>query len=444
MADEHLSLRLLKELVVGDDRLPEPQLRQMLRHILETCSECSARYESVIAEWRTESAGKYGGLATELLGRLSKQGLHSKRLHSEAEEDCASLLKIEADERRLRIQRALSRFRSPHLVDRLLQQSQRNVVKDPYRALDLAECSHEVALRIPQDLFGPGWAMTSVARANAHRGNAHRVLGDFQAAERLLSMAYSLFLREGDGDPLIEAEILKIHARVYMDLRRFRKAEGLFDLALSFFRACGEEARVAETLIAMAILYSESDRTREAVTTIKTALTYIHPQSQERMYLYAQHNLAHYLRDSGEFIEARELMAANAELYARFPEPLLQLRRRWLSATVARELGDLENAQTELTEIREGFRHEGLVYDAALAGLDLSLVHVALGNRQELQTLARELVPVFSARDIPREATAAWMLFQEAARQEAVTETIVHKLARSVKLIQQQPRRNAS
>ena len=75
------------------------------------------------------------------------------------------------------------------------------------------------------------------------------------------------------------------------------------------------------------------------------------------------------------------------------------------------------------------FIEEGIPYDTALVSLDLALLYARQRRTADLKRLAEEMVPIFSAQDVHREATAALVLFQDAARREAVTAEMVREVA---------------
>ena len=72
---------------------------------------------------------------------------------------------------------------------------------------------------------------------------------------------------------------------------------------------------------------------------------------------------------------------------------------------------------------------QGIGYDAAMVSLDLALLYLQDGRTGEVRRVAEEMVTIFSAQDIHREATAALLLFQDAARREAVTAEMVREVA---------------
>ena len=57
----------------------------------------------------------------------------------------------------------------------------------------------------------------------------------------------------------------------------------------------------------------------------------------------------------------------------------------------------------------------------ALVSLELAAIYFEQGRMAEIKTLASELVPVFRANDLRREAVAALILFQKAAQIEKIS-----------------------
>ena len=71
----------------------------------------------------------------------------------------------------------------------------------------------------------------------------------------------------------------------------------------------------------------------------------------------------------------------------------------------------------------------GIVYDAALATLELSALSLEEGDVASVQGLAAEIVEVFAAQAVHREALAALLLFQRAADQETATASLAREVA---------------
>ena len=115
-------------------------------------------------------------------------------------------------------------------------------------------------------------------------------------------------------------------------------------------------------------------------------------------------------------------------LYDRFPDPWTQRRRLWLDGKILRGLGQLEAAEARLSEARRGFLEQEIVYDAALVSLDLAAVYALQGRVDDQRRLAREMLPIFTARGVHREARAALAYFQQAVERERASPQVVEGL----------------
>ncbi len=83
----------------------------------------------------------------------------------------------------------------------------------------------------------------------------------------------------------------------------------------------------------------------------------------------------------------------------------------------------------------EAFRKEemgdaaGNGYDAAMVTMELVLLYLRQDRTADVKRAAEEMVPIFHAQDVHREALAALVLFQDAARREELTVRKVHEIA---------------
>ena len=106
-----------------------------------------------------------------------------------------------------------------------------------------------------------------------------------------------------------------------------------------------------------------------------------------------------------------------------------RVRLRWTEGNIAFGLGRLDEAEAAYREVRQELLKHGVLYSVALVSLDLALLLSGLGRTEELKRLAAELIAVFSAQEVHREATAALVLFQRACEEERVTAELISRLA---------------
>ena len=392
----------------------------LLEHLFEECDECKAVLENVVL--RVDEKPQ----SLEALPRSVEAVWRRFRLIATAEVD--ELLPHSPQERHLKINRARTRFRNPILVDRLLDASKQRITSDPHDAYDLAECARDVAMRLSHVEVGGRFALTCLARANAYRANALRVLGHLKQAERILEGALALFDAEGTGHPLVQAEFMELSASLARAQRRLIEAEGFLDMARTLYEDCKEPLLQARVLMMQGTVFSEAGEPEKALAAVTKALASIDRSKDPWLYLYAVHNSADYLVELGRYERAAEVIREHRSLYEEYATDWINIRRLWIEAKIARMRGERSTSETLFLTVREQFTSVGSGYDAALVGLDLALLYVEDGRTQNVIRLAEEMVPVFMAEDIHREAAAAVMLFQEAARKEAVTASMIAEL----------------
>lgn len=95
-------------------------------------------------------------------------------------------------------------------------------------------------------------------------------------------------------------------------------------------------------------------------------------------------------------------------------------------------VADLEAVAGELVTL-------AIAFDAAQACLDLAQVYLRQARPAEVKRLASQIVAVFRAQRVHREALAAVILFQEAAEQDRVTVELAQKLSSYLRRAQHQP-----
>jgi len=83
----------------------------------------------------------------------------------------------------------------------------------------------------------------------------------------------------------------------------------------------------------------------------------------------------------------------------------------------------------ELEYVVEQLVARGIAFDSARACLDLAQLYLRQERSAEVKRLAGQMVAIFKAQEVPREALAAVILFQQAADQEKATVELAKKLS---------------
>ncbi len=259
--------------------------------------------------------------------------------------------------------------------------------------------------------------------------NACRAGGELRRAEEYFAHVRYLILHQGVTDPAVLARIDDLEGSLRKDQRRFDEAENLLVRAAMLYGVVRAEPDISRVLINLGALHNLRGRPDQAIETTRLALSRLPSDAEPRLYLSGRYNLAFYLAGAGRWEEAADLLEIDEDLYRRFPEPWVQLRHTWVRARIAAGAGDLPEAERLYSEVRQGFLRQGIGYDAAIVSLELALLYLREGRTAELKTLAGEMLPIFRAQDVHREAVAALVLFQEAVRSEDLTLTFLKDLA---------------
>jgi tetratricopeptide (TPR) repeat protein len=186
------------------------------------------------------------------------------------------------------------------------------------------------------------------------------------------------------------------------------------------------------SLISKSAVLIEMGESESAIQTLRRADSLIEPERDPRLVLCIRHNLVDNLSKMGRHTEAADLLPELRELAAAHGGMLDRLRLRWVEGRVAAGLGEHERARQLLGSIRQTFLAEGNPYEAALATLDLVVPYLEEGNTAEVSVLADEMVAIFRAHNVPREALAAVLLFQEAAHRQVATAELAREVAASL------------
>jgi len=426
MADIHLTRVLLWAVARGE--LPPSLITQIgMQHLMSLCHTCRRELTAFQKERTATASPDYDRVFRLLPALLEEQVPHLEREERGATRDLQDLLALSRDERSRRVERARNRFRSATLVRLLVGESRKAIHTSPDEAFHLAELARTVAHRNPQ-MSG---SFDLVALASAQMANACRVAGDTRLAEEHFGHARYLISHHGVTDNDVLARVDYLEGSLRMDQRQFVAAEELLSRSAMLYRLASESIEMARVLVTLGGLYFFQGDLARAIATTTAALKGLGRGYEPRLYLCARYNLARYLTEEGLFREASDMLAVDDELYKEFPEAWTQLRLIWLRGKIALGQGDVEAAERAFLTARDGFIVEGNGYDAAMVAIeDLALLYLREGRTADVKRLAEEILPILEAQDIHREAAAALVLFQQAAREEQLTVKVVGEYVR--------------
>jgi tetratricopeptide (TPR) repeat protein len=246
-------------------------------------------------------------------------------------------------------------------------------------------------------------------------------------------------LRRGTREPLERALLLDLRASLSTDQRRFEQAMRLLRRASAIFHDVGDEHRAGRSLIKMSGVHYFAGDPEAGIPLLREALRLIDPREEPRLLLAAWHNLAFYHAEAGRFMEAQGIYIKARPIYRRFPDPWTVNRQRWVQGKIACGLGLAADAEVHLLAARDGFLAEGVPYDTALVSLELACLYAEQGRVAELKRLAGQMLPVFSSRQIHREALAALSFLRQAVEAEQASAELVRRVASYLKRAERDP-----
>src|SRR5580693_8132656 len=126
---------------------------------------------------------------------------------------------------------------------------------DPWQALRLSTLAREAALRLAPGRDDPAEGTDWTALATAEMGNAHRLVGELDAAERCFRQALAVAER-GSGRPRVVGAVADLAASLLADQRRFSEATSILARLHELHRLLGDRQLAARTLLALSVVES--------------------------------------------------------------------------------------------------------------------------------------------------------------------------------------------
>jgi len=303
------------------------------------------------------------------------------------------------------------------LALRIGEASTEAACEQPADALALAELAVEIADRA----LGPKAFVVQVqALARGPIGNAHRVAGDLDAARTAFAEARQLW---PGGAPAVsellsQVRLFDLEASLWRDLREFDIAHTSIKSALALAQSRLERGRL---LLKQGTIFEQQGCFGESIAALEAAKDALRQGSLLPQQLAIEINLLVNFDHLGRHEEALEAIPAARELAAELGSAANLRRLLWLEARARAALGQGEAAIEALDRVRREFAANGQLHDAALAALELAALYLDRGRSAETRALAEDLVPLFKAQGIGREALASVRLFVEAAKKEIAT-----------------------
>jgi tetratricopeptide (TPR) repeat protein len=327
-------------------------------------------------------------------------------------------------------------YRPWALCEAVALASEKKAADDADAALDLARLAVRMAELTPGD---DEWRSRVGGLCQGLLANAWRVKGDFPAADLAFLRSDQLWQAGAAADPgliLDGTRLLDLKASLRRHQGRFQESLDLLEQALAASRSDQTTARL---LLKKSATLEQKGDWRGAIETLRQARPLVESRGDLRARFNLEYNLSRSLSDAGLDTEAEALLPEVRRLALELGNGLDLLRCRWLQGLVSMGLGKLAEAAADLEYVAGELVARSIAFDAAQACLDLAELYLRLRRPAEVVRLAGQMVAVFQAQRVHREALAAVIVFQEAAEQERVTAELARKLSDFLRRTQHDP-----
>lgn len=420
MKDAHLKAEDIDPLLWDEDEVRN----RLLLHHLAVCPECYAVGGFILDLY----------LAGEIDLKFGHIDLVLGRSRLEAPALWEKLSKHRGFKRQVALVRDTNHFVSWGLCELLCKKSEEEASRDARRARELAELAVEVSRKVAEESeIEPYWHHELRALALAHLANACRVLGDLKKAAEAFAEAEKWWrpAAEDIGDILVfEAKFLSLKASLLRAERRLPEALALLEKALEAGPGPALRTRIE---ICMAKVYEEQGQMGRALEVLSNARESAQ-EPDDRTRLCLAQNFLDCLSKTGRYIEAQDLLAETERTVVALGSDIDMLRFRWTRARIASGLGRAAAAAKELEGVRERLAACGLRYDAALASLELGLMHVRQALPREAASAAEETLALLSDLKVEREGLMAVRVLAQAVKDGEVTAELLSQALSCIRL----------
>jgi tetratricopeptide (TPR) repeat protein len=331
-------------------------------------------------------------------------------------------LAAEPGEVRPAIVRAAEEYQSWAVCERACAASEEAASQD----LDTAAAWVSLAREIANRVRGPEEFRSRLqGYVAAHAANLLRVSGELNEASIAFAEAELLWLAGADPYGVLDP------GRLWELEASLRRAQRWPAQALDLLeKAWAVGHRREHVLVKKGFTLEVMGEYERAAETLREALPLAERAGDARLLYMAKGNLAVVYTHLGRYREAKGLLQGVRELAAERGDANEMPRVTWLEGRIAAGLGRRREALLLLEEARQEFERRKMTYDAALALLEEAVLLLEEGRAAEVKALAAELVRVFEANGVHREALAALRLFHEAAEGEKVTADLARRVLR--------------
>lgn len=435
---EHPTPQILKDLLLG--RLAAEDQKAVITHLMTGCPQCREeiaptaammfRPARTTASPSSEDEDLYDRAIASICEAALKRQRSLDRERAEADAKIDQLLSGKQVEKS---------FWTWGLCERLQERSWELRQKDPAAMVELARHAVEAAQQISPRKYGAQHVSDLLARAWAGLANSYRISDQFDLAEMAFREAFEA-RRRGTGSPFLRARLAEISASLLCDQRYFPEAFQLLDFAHRTYLSHQAFHEAGRALIQRGTHTGRSGDPEEGTQLIARGLQLIERDRDPKLVFQSLHSILLFRVERGEFKSTRRQIWDMRPLYMHHGDQILLIKLRGIEGKVFLGLGELDRAARAFQQAKDMFLEKGLTYDAALVSFELAALWLREGKRDKVRQLLQEMLQVFRARYIAREAVAAMIMLRDAANRDELTVDLLEMIGELFRAYQDKPR----
>ncbi len=327
---------------------------------------------------------------------------------------------------------------------------------DPKTGLEPAMIGPDLAHLIPQKCAHE-WHHTGAAEKQLHLelivrsyallGGAYRALTRLEDAD----LAYRSACRYASSGPIsraARADLYKRLAKLRVAQKRPDDAVRLIDEAIEDCQN-GDQVHLADAFTIKGYILGENRQHAAAIPFFARALTMVRPKRNvsslaSRTFHCAIHNLANALAQGlrvEDLVAAIPYLRQARRLLSNQANSVSRYKLLWVEARVLARLGSTRLAERRLIQAHKQLQRVGAAFEAALVGLELSLLYLRDGEWAKLEELAQATFLRFSELSGDAEAIAALRLWMEGAKRRSVSRESLQRLRDKIEEVVGRPQR---
>jgi tetratricopeptide (TPR) repeat protein len=417
----HLGLEVLRGILKGECGTREAE--KAAEHIV-SCERCRARAGALIDELRVEAPGLQGEgplqLVFDLIDREHQWGVESVVALAEWSE-LRRLPSRRGQRDRVRMSKACHTIDFFHLVMGGLREAPSWEEAEFLAGLALLSVEAMSQRQLTQALRGDMQAEVWIAVANARRRAA-----EWTKAHQALANA-ERFLREGTGDPRLEARFLSISASMLADEGQVSKALEALERCRTIYDELSEWTLLGRTLVKMANILAGTEPAKGLVA-LDHASPLI-PAEENYLKLSAAMLRVECLIEIHQPKEALRVFLRSSQLLDSNPKARPQIRSKFTNARLLDALGLKQRAERVFDEVIEKDIEHELYKDAFLDLLYLYGHHVKSGELEKAALVCRKaLTDATLAAVAHDQLRTLWTQLLEATRHHAISQDLLGDL----------------